>query len=212
MITRESFQKIRNKKQGFFSLRVRLIFLIMIELIVILLLATWMNTIVHDVLKLQFKVPRVLELIILSVVIGSGLTAVLGKAFFEPVQKLRRAMEKVADGDFNVQIDTASSAKEIQEVFAGFNLMTQELRATEILQTDFVSNVSHEFKTPINAIEGYATLLQDSDNASPEDQTEYVEKILLNTRRLSNLVSDILLLSKIDNQAIQSKHSKFRLY
>ena len=61
MITRESFQKIRNKKQGFFSLRVRLIFLIMIELIVILLLATWMNTIVHDVLKLQFKVPRVLE-------------------------------------------------------------------------------------------------------------------------------------------------------
>ena len=211
MITRESFQKIRNKKQGFFSLRVRLIFLIMIELIVILLLATWMNTIVHDVLKLQFKVPRVLELIILSVVIGSGLTAVLGKAFFEPVQKLRRAMEKVADGDFNVQIDTASSAKEIQEVFAGFNLMTQELRATEILQTDFVSNVSHEFKTPINAIEGYATLLQDSDNASPEDQTEYVEKILLNTRRLSNLVSDILLLSKIDNQAIQSKQTKFRL-
>lgn len=72
----------------------------------------------------------------------------------------------MADGDFNVQIDTASSAKEIQEVFAGFNLMTQELRATEILQTDFVSNVSHEFKTPINAIEGYATLLQDSDNAS----------------------------------------------
>ncbi len=60
-----------------------------------------------------------------------------------------------------------------------FNVMTKELRATEVLQMDFVSNVSHEFKTPINAIEGYTMLLQ-GEELSPE-QEEYVEKILFNT-------------------------------
>ncbi len=88
--------------------------------------------------------------------------------------------------------------------------MTTELGATEVLQTDFVSNVSHEFKTPISAIEGYATLLQGSPEASQE-QLEYIDKILFNTKRLSNLVGNILLLSKVDNQVIQSKNVKYRL-
>jgi len=78
------------------------------------------------------------------------------------------------------------------------------------VQTDFVSNVSHEFKTPINAIEGYATLLQDSD-LSAEESAEYVEKILYNTKRLSSLVGNILLLSKIDNQGIPDKKTVYRL-
>ena len=119
-------------------------------------------------------------------------------------------MEQVADGDFSVQLETKSSAKEIQEIYSGFNMMTQELSATEVLQTDFVSNVSHEFKTPINAIEGYATLLQGSD--SPDgDREVYVEKILYNTKRLSDLVGSILLLSKIENQSIPDKQTRFRL-
>ena len=89
--------------------------------------------------------------------------------------------------------------------------MPQELRSTEILQTDFVSSVSHEFKTPINAIEGYATLLQDTDGISEEEREQYVEKIMFNTKRLSSLVGNILLLSKIDNQSIGSKATRFRL-
>ena len=62
--------------------------------------------------------------------------------------------------------------------------MVSELNATETLQTDFISNVSHEFKTPISAIEGYASLLQEHQQ-SPEEQAEYIDKILFNTRRLS---------------------------
>ena len=68
---------------------------------------------------------------------------------------------------------------------------------------DFVSNVSHEFKTPINAIEGYTMLLQ-GEELSP-DQEESVEKILFNTQRLSGLVGNILLLSKLENQNIPMK-------
>ncbi len=88
--------------------------------------------------------------------------------------------------------------------------MAAELAATEILQTDFVSNVSHEFKTPITAIEGYATLLHGDEHLTAE-QSEYAHKILFNTRRLSGLVGNILLLSKLDNQSIPSRREKYRL-
>ena len=68
---------------------------------------------------------------------------------------------------------------------------------------DFVSNVSHEFKTPINAIEGYTMLLQGEELS--QEQEGYVEKILFNTKRLSGLVGNILLLSKLENQNIPMK-------
>ena len=119
-------------------------------------------------------------------------------------------MEQVADGDFSVRLETKTSSKEIREIYSGFNLMVHELAATEILQTDFVSNVSHEFKTPINAIEGYTTLLQGSE-ALNDEQEQYVNKILFNTKRLSSLVGNILLLSKIENRSIQTKQGSFRL-
>lgn len=93
--------------------------------------------------------------------------------------------------------------------YNSFNVMTKELRATQILQMDFVSNVSHEFKTPINAIEGYTMLLQGEELSN--EQNEYVEKILFNTQRLSCLVGNILLLSKLENQNIPMKKTKYRL-
>ena len=106
-------------------------------------------------------------------------------------------------------METSSRIREVRDTYDNFNLMTRELGATETVQTDFVSNVSHEFKTPINAIEGYATLLQ---SAQPtEEQALYVEKILLNTRRLNELVGNILLLSRVDHQAINSNRTNYRL-
>ena len=138
---------------------------------------------------------------ILYLAIAVIATRFILKHFLEPIKTLREAMQKVAGGDFSTRIEIKSNSAEMQELFSGFNMMAKELASTEILQTDFVSNVSHEFKTPINAIEGYTTLLQ----------SEYIEKILFNTKRLSSLVSNILLLSKIENQSIQTKQVKFRL-
>ncbi len=113
-------------------------------------------------------------------------------------------MKAVSQGDFEQHLETNSRIDEIGESYQSFNVMTKELRATEMLQMDFVSNVSHEFKTPINAIEGYTMLLQ-GEELSP-DQEEYVEKILVfNTQRLSGLVGNILLLSRLENQNIPMK-------
>ncbi len=210
MKAKESFDTIRKKKVGWFSLKNRLVLLVSAELVVSVLLALVLAIILNEYILKDFEIPLLVELLVVSLFIGSVVTSLLSKMFFDPVKKVSTAMGKVADGDFKVRLNTKSSSQEIQEIYSGFNMMVQELSATEILQTDFVSNVSHEFKTPINAIEGYATLLQDCDNLT-EEQKEYVDKIYLNTKRLSHLVGNILLLSKVENQTIQSKNTKFRL-
>ncbi len=148
--------------------------------------------------------------LLLSITIGLILSFSTNRLFLIPIRRLNRNMTKVAKGDFTVRINERSIMKEVNNMYANFNLMTKELGSLEIIQSDFVSNVSHEFKTPINAIEGYSMLLQGSENVS-EQEKEYIEKILFNTKRLSGLVGNILLLAKLDNQSIQKKFVKFRL-
>ena len=210
MTTREIFEEIREYPANRFSLRTRLTVLVTAEMLVCVGLGYGVDVLLHDVIKIQAEIPLALELILVSLLIGILVTSQLSKLFFNPIKKLRKAMDKVADGDFSVRLDGKSSSKEIMEIYSGFNLMVEELSATEILQTDFVSNVSHEFKTPINAIEGYVTLLQSTDNID-EIENEYIEKILFNTKRLSSLVGSILLLSKPENQQIPTNRTSYRL-
>ena len=199
----------RKRGKNRFSLRTRLTLLVSVELVLCVLIALGLATLLQGFINTDSPLVLMVALLVVSLVIGFLVTSLLSKLFFDPIKRLRKAMEQVAEGDFSVRLEDKSSSREITEIYSGFNLMAKELGATEILQTDFVSNVSHEFKTPINAIEGYTTLLQ-SDNLD-EEQKEYVEKILFNTRRLSSLVGSILLLSKIENQSIQTNRTRYRL-
>ena len=208
MTVRERFEKVRQEQRNRFSLRPRLTALVTLEMLVCVLVAYGLDQLFNEVLP--WTVPLELELVGTCLLVGILVTSQLSKYFFNPIEKLRGAMDKVADGDFSVRLEGKSSSKEIMEIYTGFNLMANELSSTEILQTDFVSNVSHEFKTPINAIEGYSTLLQDADNLD-DGQREYIDKILFNTQRLSSLVGSILLLSKLENQQIPTNQTEYRL-
>lgn len=154
--------------------------------------------------------PYTIRVLLISILSGAAIAVGLSKIFVSPMMKLGDAMRKVAGGDFTVRLDCSSRIRDVREVYGSFNTMVKELGNTETLQTDFVSNVSHEFKTPINAIEGYASLLQDSQ-LTDEQKNAYIDKIIFNTRRLSDLVGNILLLSKVNNQTISLKASTFRL-
>ena len=193
------------------SLRVRLTLLVMAELLITVALASVFSDLLHWIFGDGYDPPRFLELCLIGLMVGGGLTQFMGRVFFDRINMLGDAMNKVAEGDFSVHLEADNSIPEIENIYNKFNLMVKELNATEVLQTDFVSNVSHEFKTPINAIEGYATLLQDGEGLSPDEQEQYVDKILFNTQRLSSLVGNILLLSRMDNQAIPHKGAPFRL-
>lgn len=159
--------------------------------------------------NLPGSIPVLGWLLIFNTLIAGLITSFINAKLLEPITRLSKAMKEVSQGDFEQHLETNSRIAEVGESYQSFNVMTKELRATEMLQMDFVSNVSHEFKTPINAIEGYTMLLQ-GEELSP-DQEEYVEKILFNTQRLSGLVGNILLLSKLENQNIPMKKTEYRL-
>lgn len=209
MNERENFQKIREQKITF-SLRTRLTILVGVVVLFSILISFGISKLLEHLLPTSTNIPMLIQLNVFSLVIALIATHFLSKMFFDPIKELRIAMQEVADGKFGTRIETKSTSAEIQELFAGFNMMAGELGATEILQTDFVSNVSHEFKTPINAIEGYTMLLQNTNNIDSVENG-YIEKILFNTRRLSSLVSNILLLSKLENQSIRTHQEHYAL-
>lgn len=177
------------------------------EIVIAAGIALLLNWLLEDVLEV--RLPPWLWVVVFSVVLSVVLGWLLSVLFFAPIKRLSHAMRQVGNGDFSIRLNTSSRIREVRDTYDNFNVMAQELGTTEIIQTDFVSNVSHEFKTPINAIEGYATLLQNGPQT--EEQSLYVDKILLNTRRLNELVSNILLLSKVDHQAITSSRTRYRL-
>ncbi len=200
----------RRRKKGFILSSINIFFtiLVLVEFWFTIAFTSFIQWVLENVL--QITIPTTLFLVLVGAFMGSAIAFLVNRVFFKPIQKLRNGMQDVADGDFTVKIDTNSPISEVKELYNSFDLMVKELSATEILQSDFMSNVSHEIKTPVNAIEGYAMLLE-SEEITPEEQQEYVEKILFNTKRLSELVGNVLLLSKIDNQAIPKNEKKFRL-
>ncbi len=189
----------------------RLYFILCIFLILSLSIgaAALITLLIEWLTKTRFTLPSVVWMILLSITMGLVLSLIFSRMFISPITRLSRAMQQVAQGDFTVRLDHAGHFGEMRQSYDNFNTMTRALAATETLQSDFVSNVSHEFKTPINAIEGYAMLLQDT--ADPAQQKEYVGKILTSTRRLGDLVNNILLLSKVDNQSIPTEKTAYRL-
>ncbi len=160
------------------------------------------TSLVNDLRSLIFRVT------ILSLGFGSLFMLAASGFIVRPVKKLSEATEKIAKGDFSIHIER-KSGDEIGQLIDNFNLMTKELGGMEMLRNDFVSNISHEFKTPLTSIEGYAKLLRNSE--SEEERNEYIEIITEETRRLSALSSNILLLNRIENENIAPARNSFRL-
>ena len=145
---------------------------------------------------------------IVSIIVGTIISNYAGRHPLTAIIAMSNAAQEVAKGNFDVSLNENIRIKDLRDMAHNFNLMAKELAGTEILRTDFVENVSHEFKTPLSAIEGYTTLLQRKD-LSEEKRQNYTKKILYNTRRLSTLTSNILLLSRLENQEIGIKRNPF---
>ena len=192
------------------NLRIYFTLIVLGEIAVLLIVTSFLASFLEKDYDFLINKPTIIFMLFASLFIGYTLNLLLSRAFFRPITRLGSSMRKVAKGEFDVRMDTESRIREIQNLYRDFNIMARELESTEIIQTDFVSNVSHEFKTPINAIQGYATLLQQEAPRS-EAEAECIRKILLNTTRLSDLVGNILLLSKLDNSSLEISETEYRL-
>lgn len=145
-----------------------------------------------------------------SIIAGVLISAIVGKRILEPIKKLSTAAKKVSEGDFSVRLEEKSRVDELGRMARNFNLMVQELGNTATLREDFIANLSHEFKTPLASIEGYAVLLRDSELDSAE-RYDYADRICTSARRLSKLSGNILKISQLEGMEIVPDKKKFRL-
>lgn len=146
-------------------------------------------------------------LIILVMALAVGFTIIV-RSMMQPILQLDRAVEKVTAGDYNVRVDTYNKPDEIAELLDNFNQMVEQLSYNEYLHKDFSSNISHEFKTPLAIIKGYADLLEEG-NLTEEEQRNYAGYISRESKRLSTLTANLLSLSSLDYDSIHGRKVRF---
>ena len=139
----------------------------------------------------------------------SIIITVLSKKILMPIRNLNYATGEVSKGNFKIQLPIPNDF-EMGSLTAKFNSMVRELNSIETLRNDFINNVSHEIKTPISTIQGFSNLLKD-DTLSKEDKNEYLDIIISETSRISNLTSNILKLTKLETQGIITDKTSFYL-
>ena len=148
-------------------------------------------------------------LAVLSAVVGAGLTLLLSRIPLKPIRDLIEAINQLADGNFKVRIHLDLN-REFERLSESFNRMAQELENTELLRSDFINNFSHEFKTPIVSLRGFAKILK-NDSLTKEERDEYLDIIISESNRLSQLSTNVLNLSKIEKMSILSDMESFDL-
>lgn len=165
-----------------------------------------------DALNISYQLSYItlISIFVVAAVAGGMMSYFIGRRILAPMVKLSKASKEVARGNFSITVNDSSKLEEVQTTFRNFNAMVRELNSISTLSNDFVANVSHEFKTPLTAIEGYAMLLQDP-SLSEQEHSEYLDKILFNIHRLTTLVGNILMLSKIESKSLAEQYKKFRL-
>ena len=137
----------------------------------------------------------------------------ISSKYDEPMHRLSKAAGQVANGDFSVWAEPVHKGNKkdyIDVMFEDFNIMVAQLGKTETLQNDFITSVSHEFKTPLAIIQSYTLMLQ-KDNLTPEERKEYSDTLVSASQKLSILVANILKLNKLENQEIVSTAEPYDL-
>ena len=125
------------------------------------------------------------------------------------IQKLNKAVKEIEKGRYDVAIEVEGN-DEIGTLMKNINLMAEELRSNEYLSKEFSKNVSHEFKTPLSSIKGYADLIKKGD-LSQEETAEYARIIINEIDRLSKLSKSILQMSLLDSANLMPKYEIFQI-
>lgn len=129
-----------------------------------------------------------------------------------PVKEILEATEKIASGDFSVRLSTVKAYENYNDydlIKENLNTMAAELEKSEILKTDFISNISHELKTPLAIIQNYIFLLQ--GDLDKETKKKYIQTVISATKRLTNLITNVLKLNKLEHQELKLDYQNIRL-
>lgn len=208
MIHEERSQLKRNLKNSITIFVVTLFFFWMIGTLQFFILGKYI-----DYKVIEGK--HVAMIVFFWIICAIGLTTLtfyqINKKYEVPIKVFAKATNQVANGDFSVYVaplHTSDRLDFLDRMFLDFNKMVEELGSIETLKTDFISNVSHEIKTPIAVIQNYAQYLR-TDSITEEQRIEYTLAIESAAKRLANLITNILKLNKLENQKIQPEVSEY---
>lgn len=150
---------------------------------------------------------------LLSIPVCLLVSSAVGKFPLKPIRNLIDGMDRLAAGDFKARVKAGPLLQRYPSFVAvtdSFNKMAEELESTETLRSDFINNFSHEFKTPIVSIAGFAKLLKHGD-LTPEQQREYLDIIEEESMRLSDMATNVLNMTKVENQTILTNVTQYNL-
>ena len=155
----------------------------------------------------------VIFMAISSVVMGTTISVITSKMILSPLNMITSKLKSLTSGNFGTRVDfdkIVSRVPSFLELSEVFNKLSEELKNTEMLRSDFINNFSHEFKTPIVSIAGFAKLLK-KGNLTEEQQNQYLDAIEEESLRLSYMATNVLNLTKIENQSILTDLSSYNI-
>lgn len=148
--------------------------------------------------------------LITSSILGTIFASFMSKQIIKPLDKLSQATQLVAKGDFSIRIEEETNVQAINVLLNDFNKMATELGSIEMFRSDFINNFSHEFKTPIVSICGFARQLE-KGGLTEDEQKTYAHIIATNAEHLASMASSVLLMTKLENQEIVDGKEKYSL-
>ena len=210
---RAKHRKLRGKL-GFKSFRVELTVIIF----VLMFLTSVFTVALYALLLLLFPTLKdfnsmvtLISSLLACTMIGTVVAAFFTKWVLLPLNEMIHAIKRISKGDFKVQIqETFHERSDFGILQRSFNHMASDLDGIEMFRNDFINNFSHEFKTPIVSIQGFAHQLK-AGGLTPEEEQEYIRIISDEADRLAKMSTNILLLSKLENQAIVTDKTEFWL-
>lgn len=192
----------------YFSLAVFIIFLITVLITGILTYLSLAFGLLDERI-LQDKKILTLIILIACIIIGTFTSVITSRRMLKSIRTFIDAIDQLAGGDFSMRLQL-KHPPEFKILSENINRMAEELGGIEILRTDFVNNFSHEFRTPIVSIKGFAEILKD-DELSKDERNEYLDIIIEESTRLATLASNVLNLSKVEAQAILTDRQPFNV-
>lgn len=216
----------QNARENLFRMRQTMIWKLMLFVLTIIIISGFLTALLGIVFLVVFGWlpaiiairlnPYIFILILLCTcsLISIPLSVIFGKYYLRPIKSLISATKEVKKGNFEVRVSSQSSdsvaRSEMDALIDNFNDMVRELGGIEMFRNDFINNFSHEFKTPIVSIRGFAKELQFGDLTDAQ-RVEYAKIIAEESDRLAKLSTSILELSKLENQQIVSDKTEFYL-
>ena len=206
-------KKVLQRHFGLTALFSAVVFFILmitsLVIIVIGMLLIRMNAINITKLSRQEPMLPIFLLLIISVVVGTVVSFMISRFPLRPIRRVIDATNRLANGDFSSRL-RFPGAGSFADLVTSFNRMAEELGSIEMLRADFVDHFSHEFKTPIVSIKGFAEELK-HDDLTPEQRNEYLDIIIHESSRLAQLATNVLNLSRVEKQSILADRARFDL-